>query len=174
MDISRAVKHAESISNVIKKLPRHVRCPITINWYAKRVLDDAHKELMKKCIPFLSRIVKEIQTSVQNFNKKEIDEIKSRKEYIEKKLAEAEQCKENDRKKHTVIAEIEGLEKIGINQVEKIVLDTEKTKKIIDFLFESQDCNGDGKKALSKFLELTFDKKASDKTDAYEKILRLL
>ncbi|KAM0681111.1 hypothetical protein GINT2_000896 [Glugoides intestinalis] len=174
MDISRAVKHAENISNAIKRLPKHVRTPITVNWYAKRILDDAHKELMKKCIPFFNRIVKEIQMTVESFNKKEIEEIKTRKEYVEKKLSEATQCKENDGKKHKIIEEIEELERRGVNHIEKVVLDRQKTKHLIDFLFESPDCNGDGKRALSKFIELTFDKKAGDKTDAYEKILRLL
>lgn len=173
MDISRSLEHLKNVKNSLKRLPKHSRCQITQTWHSKKALEEAHSEILRKSIPFLAKVVKETKLFIQSFDEKKNEEIVARKDYIMNKLKEAKENKEIEGKKSKIIAEIEELEKIGIQKIEKLVIDKDKMRVIIDYLFENMNC-GEKSNDLERFVELIFDREASNRTDAYEKIIQIL
>lgn len=173
MNIFDSLQSVEKIKETLKKFPKHTRTPIIEEWYPKSVLEEANKELLRKCIPFTNKIMKEIKSSIDNFDKDTIERIQSRKEYIQKQLEEARKDREVQNKKRKIISEIEDLEKLNIQPFEKIVLDERKSLSIIEYLFESCECSG-GNEILKNFIDLTFEKNVSNKIESYEKILQIL
>lgn len=173
MDIRQALESAEHIAEILKRFPRHPRCPHIEERYPRRVLVEAHTEILRKCLPFFAKITKEAKAFIQNFDDKAFENVLSRKEYIESKLAETRSDFHEQNRKTKIISEIESLEKANIQRFEKFAIDEAKSAAIIDYLFEScEDCSG--LRTLENFVELSYDRNAGERTDSYEKILQLL
>lgn len=174
MDITTSVESCKNIIETLKSFPKHRRCPLTVQWRPKKLLENAHSEMLRKCIPFINKIVKDMRNTLNALENGGLAEIESRKAFVQKKLDEAKQCREAQTKRNQIVKEIERLEKMNAPKIRKVVLDDVKSGKIIDYLFENDinvDCTG--KTNVSDFIELTYDKTASRKTDSYDKILQL-
>ncbi|ELA41829.1 uncharacterized protein VICG_01181 [Vittaforma corneae ATCC 50505] len=173
MNIRQALDSSENILKTLKKFPKHSRCPHVEERYPRRVLVEAHTEILRKCLPLFAKITKEAKAFVQNFDQKALENVASRKEYIESKIAEARSDFHEQTRKNKIISEIESLEKVNIQKFERLVVDEAKSAAIIDYIFEScEECSG--LRVLENFIELTYDRNAGERTDSYEKILQLL
>jgi len=173
MNISTALEGAANILKTLKALPKHTRCPPIIDRYPRLVINEAHAETLRRCLPFFSRIMKEVKSYHQTFDEGKLEKAVERMSYVETKLEDARQDLQEQAKKNGLIAEIEKLEKTNVKKFQKTVIDEEKSMKIIEYLFESCEDSA-GMKVLERLVDLTFDRAASDKTDAYEKILHML
>lgn len=173
MDLSGALGSVRSIRKIIGKLPKHRKCPPVVDRHPRWVLEEAHAETLKRCLPFFARIIKEAKAYLETADEKGLEEAMLRKKYVYEKLEEAKSEFQEQTKKNELIAQIEALEKTNVKKFEKIIVDEEKSKKIIEYLFESNN-ESSGMKGLKNLIELTFDKTAVDKTDAYEKILQMM
>lgn len=172
MDISSSLESCKNIIETLKNFPKHKRYPLTVQWHPKKTLENAHSEMLRKCIPFINKIIKELKNSLNSYDQGGLVEIESRKIYIQKKLEEAKQSREAQTKRNLIISEIEKLEKMNIPKINKIVLDEKKSNLVIEYLFEN-DIGTDNRSNISDFIELIYDKTAIKKTDAYDKILQL-
>lgn len=172
MNISSALLSSDNILLLLKKQIEHPRCPPIEEVHSKRELDEAHGETLRKCMPFIQKIVKEAKVYIQNFNEeKSFENVISRRNYVEAQLLNAKESFKDQEEKNKIISQIENLEKTSLQKYEKIVIDEANSIQIIDFLFENcEDCFG--LPVLSNFIELTFDRTAGDKTESYEKILQ--
>lgn len=173
MNIYNSLQSAEKIKEILGRFPKHPRQPPIEEWYSKSVLEEANKELLRKCIPFTNKIIKEIKSSIDDFDADAIKRIETRRDYIQKQLEEARKDKEVQNKKRKIISEIEALEKLNIQPFEKIVIDEMKSLSIIEYLFESRESSG-GNEILKNFIEFTFERNTSNRIDSYEKILQIL
>lgn len=174
MDISSSLQSCKNIIETIKGFPKHKRYPLVIEWHPKKNLEITHSEILRKCIPFINKIIKDLKNSLNSSQQCSLEEILSRKAYIQKKLEEAKHLQEIQSRRSHIIKEIDKLEKMGIPKSEKIILDEKTSNLLIEYLFENElNTDASFKSRIEDFIELTFDRNANKKTDAYDKILQL-
>jgi hypothetical protein len=171
MDISIALNSCKNIKVALGKLPNFNRNPIKEDFIPKRQLDECQSVIIKNCYSFLCKIIKDLKATLC---KNDLSEIKNRKEFILKKLKEANQSRELLNERNVIIKEIVKLE--NIKRIEKVILSENESMEIITRLFEENDDIDSGINCLElgEFVELTYDKVANRKTEAYMKILQML
>lgn len=177
-NINMAISNCANIIKSLKTFPVFPKIKFSNDKYITNEMANVlRNELLKKCIPTINELKKEIEEELNGFGNIDLESIGNRRNNIKKKHEELLLEIESNSEKYKLINKIEEMEDSINKTYEKIIFDENETMKLIEKVI-NEDLNGSENEELNKIISeniiLKFEEVGTIETETLRRIINII